>query len=585
MNGFFTSDCGLRRRCLWLLGGLLLCLPALAAPSPELTISGGSTALRDNVRQYLTIAEESCSAPLWRLKSLLNDAQQEVEQAAQALGYYQLTFTSKLTQAHDCWQLQIVLTPGAQAKISEFNLAITGAGSGDELFSALRHNPELRVGDELNHGRYEALKNRITTLATSHGYFDGRFEQARITVNAADNSAAIELHYNTGPRYRIGAIRMAHKILDEDFLRRYLNIQPGDYYDTDKLLELKTLYNATNYFALSTASPDLQNLHDETVDIDVQLDERKRRAYSIGAGVSTDTGPRVLLGFEDRYLNDYGHSLKADYSTSDIKTNAQLAYTIPLAQPSYEFLKIYTGYEKEVTDTLYSRKNTFGSSYTYYQHNHWLHTYAFNIENEWSGLADQPLAYSHLLIPSVTFSRTQTDGNPYPLSGWSLLAKLSGSPQSLGSDASFEQFYARAKYIQPLSYGRLLLRTEVGVTGVNNFSALPNSVRFFAGGDNSVRGYDYKSLGPVDKQTQVVIGGNNLWVSSAEYDIKVKPNWAVAAFYDVGNAADDWHLQFKRGAGLGLRWISPIGPVRMDIARGLDEPKGWHLHVSMGPDL
>lgn len=573
---------------------LVMCfaMPVLAAePSRELTINGGPEVLRNNVGQYLTIADENCAAPLWRLKALLSDGETEIEQAAQALGYYQLKFTTKLTQERNCWQLTIELMPGEQVKVTEFRFVINGDGVNDEAFTQLLNNPEIRVGDNLDHGRYENLKNRITNLATTHGYFDGRFEVSRIAVNPEENTSSIELIYDTDVRYRIGEVRMQHNILDEKFLGRYLNIKSGDYYDADKLLELKTLYNASNYFAVATASPDLQNLHDHQINIDVKLEERKRRAYSVGIGVASDTGPRLLLGFEDRYINSSGHSINADFSTSNIKQTAEVGYTIPMARPSFEFVKIYTGFDKEETETSYSNKNTLGASYTYYLESHWLYTYAFNIENETSRISDDDFQ-SHLLIPSISVSRTQTDGDlAYPLNGWSVLAKLSGSPKSLGSDVSYEQLYFRGKLIYKLPKGRLLLRSELGLTDVNDIDRLPVSVRYFAGGSNSVRGYDYKSLGPMEpnKKTKEdedeVVGGNNLLVNSVEYDYKFKPNWAAAAFVDIGNAADDLNLDFKRGVGLGLRWISPIGPIRVDVARGLDDPKRWNFHISMGPDL
>jgi translocation and assembly module TamA len=586
---------------------LVMCfaLPVLAAePSRELTINGGPEVLRNNVGQYLTIADENCAAPLWRLKALLNDGEREIEQAAQALGYYQLKFTTKLTQERNCWQLTIELTPGEQVKVTEFRFVINGDGINDEAFTQLLNNPEIRVGDNLDHGRYENLKNRITNLATSHGYFDGRFDVSRIAVNPEENTASIELVYDTDVRYRLGEVRMQHNILDEEFLGRYLNIKTGDYYDADKLLELKTLYNASNYFAVATASPDLQNLHDHQIDVDVKLEERKRHAYSAGIGIESDTGPRFLLGYEDRYINNRGHSVNADFSTSKIKQTAEVGYTIPMERPSYEFLKIYTGYDKEETDTSYS-KNTLGASYTYYLESHWLYTYAFNIENESSRISDEDqYLRSHLLIPSVSLSRTQTDGDlAYPLRGWSALAKLSGSPKSLGSDISYEQIYLRAKYIYPLSKGRLLLRTELGLTDVGDIDRLPVSVRYFGGGSNSVRGYDYKSMGPTEFNTKKgdhgeyeVVGGNNLLTTSVEYDYKFRPNWAVAAFVDVGNAADDFNWDVKRGVGLGLRFISPIGPIRLDVAYGLDptsvdkrnginKAAGWNFNISMGPDL
>lgn len=567
------------------------------AASPQITINGGPNVLRDNVRQYLSIADEPCDVPEWRLKALLNDAENEIQNAAQALGFYQLKYTSSLSQQNNCWQLQLELTPGPAVNVAQVHLVINGEGYGDNAFRDLQNNPGIVVGERLNHGAYENLKNRLSTLATSRGYFDGRFEVTVIRVDVARDAADIELVYDTGPRYRIGEIRIKQDIFREKFVRRYLNFKSGDYYDTDKMLELKSIYNATNYFNIATASPDLQNLHDKTVDVDVVLEERKRYSYAGGVGVATDTGPRIRLGFEDRYFNDLGHSINADMSYSAIKTSAQVGYTIPMRRPSYEFLKVYTGYEKEDTDTLYSSKRTYGTSYSYYRESHWLQTYAVNIENENSQVGVEPMQFSHLLIPSYALTRTETDGNPYPLRGWSFIGRVSGSPATLGSDVSYLQGYTRAKYIYSLeSYGRLLFRTEVGLTKIaGDINDLPASVRFFAGGDNSVRGYEYKSLGPQEPYDddnnpdtplkQKVVGGNNLLVGSIEYDYRFKGNWAAAAFYDLGNAANDTHWQLKRGVGLGIRYISPIGPVRVDVARALDEPKGWALHISMGPDL
>jgi len=136
------------------------------------------------------------------------------------------------------------------------------------------------------------------------------------------------------------------------------------------------------------------------------------------------------------------------------------------------------------------------------------------------------------------------------------------------------------------------LRTEIGSTQLDDFSDLPASVRFFAGGDTSVRGYAFESLGPTEtvvvdgvEKTEVV-GGNNLLVNSIEYDYLFKDTkWAAAIFFDAGNAANDTEIDVKRGAGVGARWISPIGPIRIDVAKALDGDEDWRLHITMGPDL
>ncbi len=566
----------------------LLALPVLAA-EPEIELSGGTKSLRENIRQHLTLADESCKTPMWRLHARLNDAENEIALAAQALGFYELQYEAELRNDKDCWGLDIKLTPGEPVRVKEVRIEINGQGGQDRVFQSLYDKPGIKIGNRLNHGSYEALKARFGTLASIHGYFDAEFEHSQISINTEERTAIIELIYNTGTRYRIGEINLQHNILNDDFLRRYFNIAEGDYYDSDKLLELKNLYNASNYFSVASIAPDLQELKDKKVTINMQLEERKRREYSVGAGVDTDAGPRVLLGFEDRYVNPRGHSIAADINAADKKTKALLAYKIPMRHPQYEFLRIYTGYEREITDTTRSYKDTYGTSYTYYQNSEWLQTYALDYEQEDSIIADKPETRTHLIIPSVAFNRIQTDTTPYPLSGWTLMAKLSGSPESLGSDFSFLQLRLRAKYIKGLSFGRILLRSELGTTQLGDIDVLPASVLFFAGGDASVRGYAYESLGPTelnDEGKEVVVGGNNLLVNSIEYDYLFEDTkWAAAVFFDAGNAAKNTDIDLMRGAGLGARWISPIGPIRLDVAKALDGDKGWRLHITMGPDL
>lgn len=594
---------------------LLLALALLSAGrvfavEPEIKIEGGTKSLRENILQHLSLADESCKAPLWRINSLLADAETEVAAAAQALGYYQLEYDTKLLNNKNCWGLHIILTPGDPVLVKEVRIEIQGEGSDDAIFHSLYEKPGIRIGNKLNHGRYETLKARFGTLAATHGYFDGEFKLSRISVNVAEKSAIIELVYDTGARYKISRIHLTHDILDEDFLQRYYNIQPGDYYDTDQLLELKNVYTASNYFSVTNVSPDLEALKDNQVPINIDLDARKRHAYSIGAGVEADE-PRIKLGFEDRYLNRRGHSFSADFSASEIKKEAIANYKIPFRRPAYEFLNIYTGYLKEEVETFVSTKNTYGANYTYFQDNKWLQTYALEYTYEESQVGSELPRAIDLIIPSVSFSRTKTDGNAYPLRGWSFLGKLSGSPESLGSDRSFLQFYSRTKYVWGLPVGRVLLRTELGMTDIEDVNLLPASVRYFAGGDASVRGYDYKSIGPVEKSERAgneeivgpieedkyvskeeVIGGNNLLVASVEYDYRFEDsNWVAAAFFDMGNAIDDGDFEFKRGVGVGVRWVSPIGPIRIDVAKALDpikqddETDGWRLHISMGPDL
>ena len=295
-----------------------------------------------------------------------------------------------------------------------------------------------------------------------------------------------------------------------------------------------------------------------------------------------------MFGYENRYVNSRGHKFTSDFRIAEIGGHLSAAYRIPMTRPAHESLNFYTGYQRERVADTRSNLWTVGGSYARVEDgSDWLQTYAINYEQEDYEVGGERRT-STLVIPSFTLSRTKSDESPYPLYGWSLLGRLSGSAESLGSDVTFTQVYGRARYIQKVGTGRILLRAEGAATEVSDFDLLPVSQRFFAGGDASVRGYSFRSLGPsviTPEGEQLVVGGSHLWVHSIEYDYRFLPSWAAAIFFDQGNAFEGSSVDLKRGVGVGVRWISPIGPVRVDVARALDDPGGWGLHLSIGPDL
>ncbi|MBT8142659.1 MAG: BamA/TamA family outer membrane protein, partial [Gammaproteobacteria bacterium] len=193
---------------------------------------------------------------------------------------------------------------------------------------------------------------------------------------------------------------------------------------------------------------------------------------------------------------------------------------------------------------------------------------------------------SNLLIGSVDIFRTKAHDIINPSHGWRARATFSGASDILGSPLNFIRSDLEYKRIGSFNAKtRWLLRSRVGALWTDNFEKLPTSLRFFAGGDRSVRGFDFESLGPSDSENNV-LGGQYIATLSLETDYMFRPNWRVATFVDIGNAFGRGDESLEHGAGVGLRWVSPIGPVRLDMASALSEPDNpWRLHFSVGPDL
>jgi translocation and assembly module TamA len=192
-----------------------------------------------------------------------------------------------------------------------------------------------------------------------------------------------------------------------------------------------------------------------------------------------------------------------------------------------------------------------------------------------------------LLIPSLNWTYVKADDRLRPSDGGRLNLVLQGAYEPLLSDVSFLQAMALGKWIKRLSAkNRLILRGDAAMTWTSDFEKLPASLRFYAGGDNSVRGYKLDNIGPKNAQGNV-IGGKNLLVGSLEYEHRVLEKWSIAGFVDSGDAFDQGNPKFKTGVGFGLRWLSPVGPVRVDLASGLSRPPGdtVRLHLTIGPDL
>lgn len=559
---------------------------AVVASEPRIEVSGVDDRTVDVIRHSLPIARERCDTPQRRLRHQVAGARSEVQRLLTGIGYYHSTIETRFESDEECWTLHIAIEQGPPTRIREVNVRLDGPGTEDEVFRQYLDNLPVKPGDLLNHGAYESIKSRLGNIAATRGYIEARFTRQRLAVNVEENAADIDLIYATGPRYRFGDFTYEQDILDERLLERYNDYRPGDPFDVGGLIELNQRLNNSGYYSMVQVRQQRPDRDELIIPVIVEMEPRPRYGYSVRGGFSTDTGPRGGITGEARRINRAGHRITSDIEVSPVRSQAGIAYRVPGSNPHTDHTRYSTGFKTEDTDSFDSDIWQIEASRVTVLSSGWKRTVSLTFQEEKFRIDQNPRQRSMLLMPGMDWSRTRADDLLRPRSGWSLQALTRGAVEGVVSDTSFAQLHLRSKYIMPLGRGRLLTRAEAGGTWVDTFTDLPASLRFYTGGDNSVRGYGYEELGPVDSDGNT-IGGRNMVAASAEYEWPIREQFGIAAFYDVGNAFNsfsDFESDLKSSVGIGARWHSPIGPIRVDFAFPLEDG-GFRLHLSMGPDL
>lgn len=575
------------QRLTFLFSGLLYSLTALAAVDVSVDIHGLNSELTTNVRAYLSIVLQKDSPLLspGRLQRLHDKADDEIRRALEPFGYYRPQIEKQLQQTGtSSWHAVYTIDPGIPIRIARIDMMLSGDINNDPLFTDYIRNLPLHQGDVFNHMNYDSVKSTLAKMAAEHGYFKARFIEHKVEIDIQAYEVRIHLHYDSGHRYRFGELRINQSVLDPELLQRYIQIERGTPYDLNTLLDLQRILNDTEYFQTVEITPATNDIQQLEVPIDIVLTPRNTRRYTLGFGYGTDTGARARLGWDVLRVNRYGHRFNAEARQSEIGYSLSAKYRVPVLNPRTDEIVYSDSIVNEKTDSNTSTARTFSATLNHGRGS-WREALSLSYQIEDYRIADtQDRSYE--FMPGANWTRIWGREFINTFDGLRFDLGIRGASQHLASKTSFLQMQGGIKAITPLGeHNRLIGRGQLGSIWSDAFQDLPSSLRFFAGGTQSVRGYAYESLGPVDANGNVV-GGRHLMIGSLELEHSFNDNWGVAAFYDAGNAYDNINDRLERGAGMGLRWRSPVGPVRIDLASAISQDgRPWKLHISIGPDL
>lgn len=547
----------------------------------EFEIQGIEGEVETNVEIYLAALDQPKQVDN---EDFLAEVKKSAQSALSVFGYYQPTIQLTIKGEVPDSIIAVTINVGPETFITESDIQILGEGGNTREFIALKGSFSLSKGNVLNHANYESAKASLKSLARRYGYFQARFDKATIEVTSLNNSAAVFIHFDTGPRYQFGELFFTSELPAEIYVESLKNFKTGDPFDTRKLSEFNTDLSETGYFKSISILPEFSKKKGLKIPLHLIATMRPEDSFNAGLGYSTDEGIRGKFRWTRPWINQYGHSVEGNIIASIPKQEASLTYKIPLEDPLYNYMSLQAGYKMLDQNDTDTTQYLVGVNRHWRLSNDWRRTVFIRYDHE-QGIQGQQQFNNELIIPGISYSRTRTKGGINTTWGDKLMGSFEVSNKWWLSSDDLIKLYGQAKIIRTYSGHQFVASTELGAIQTSDIYTVPSSMRFFTGGDQSIRGFDYESIAPTDSQDYLV-GGKYLAIASLEYRYPVAENWKLALFTDMGTATDDFSEEISSSLGTGIVWASPVGPIRFYVAKPItNKINSFAIHFMIGPEL
>ena len=569
------------------LASLCLASTCAGAASVRLQVEGLTGELQKNVRAQLSTIESDEVTPDRRFQARVDDA---IRNGLKALGYYEPTINFDLLPPPPKGRqvLRAEVEAGPPVLIGGTDVILRGGARDDRDFlGLLRDRP--KNGTILNHGDYEKFKKSLTNVSLRKGYFDSEFKKHELGVSLERRQAFWDIDYDSGQRYRFGDVTFEGSQIREEYLQNLVPFKEGDYYQSRDLAELNRRLSATGWFNSVVVAPEFDKARKTKIlPLHGVVSPRIENTIETGVGYSTDVGPRVKATWKKPWVNSYGHSFTTSTSLSAPEQVLDFSYKVPLLKsPLEQYYLVQGGFKRTDLNDTEADSTTLAVSRYWDLSSGWQR--AINLRWSLDHFTQADVTNTTMLLyPGLSLNRTRSRGGLMPTWGDSQRYSIDYSDTLWGSDVDFVVLQAQNVWIRSLfEKHRFVVRGNLGWIETNDFERVPPDLRFFAGGDRSIRGYSYKSISPENDDGKLT-GASKLATGSLEYQYNVSGKWWGAAFIDSGEAVNDIkQSNFKTGAGVGVRWQSPVGPIKLDFAVpvGDKEEHGLQFYIGLGPEL
>jgi translocation and assembly module TamA len=536
-----------------------------------------------NLSIYKAIQEHKLSSH--RVAQLHQNTLEEIKYALSTLGFYHAEVYSRLTQINTskmAAEYYITLNQATHIQTSTLKLL-----NRQFLPNALAQQLEqqlLKPGIVLQLQAYNAMKQQMLILLQDHGFIEAKFSYSKLQVDRSNNQAYIELHIDVGVQYFFGNIEFSGSKYQSKFLQKFVHIQtqPAEAYSVTKVHTLHQALDNYNIFSKIRVDHKAQSKQKHIIDLTVRLVDKPLDNLSGSLGYGSDTSYRGGVAWQHAMLN--GSRTKLACMLAKNRQQLTLQYAIPGRDPTRHTYLFGSSLINEKIRDLESKRAEI--SVWHKTANTWQFG-VYAMQERFRLLDIVPSTTSTYLLPSMKAAWQQNISENH---GKKIETELRAGGRNLGSSTNFVQAQCLIKYMHGLgAHSRYLLKLHMGALNVNKFERVPWSLRFFAGGDTSVRGFAYRSLGPkvVKDNVSHVVGGKYLCLTSLEVDRKLYKELRGAVFVDAGNAMNHFVNKFPMGAGVGVHWVSSLGSFRIDLAKQIAYKISHklRLHITFGTDI
>lgn len=540
--------------------------PAVTWEAPE--------ELRILFEKHLPVPPAEAGGDRGAMRRWMREVRRRAPEIAAAEGW----FSAKVELVEEKGKVRAVLVPGERATIASVAIEFRGdlAGEGDYREArrqALREGWLLREGGVFRQAAWDEAKSRLLEALTDDDYAAGELAASEARVDAANAKVRLTLALDSGPAFSLGEVQVSGLSRYPAFLvDRMLDIDPGEPYRTERLLDLQRVLQSAPWFASVQVEIDRDRASPTRVPVRIAVLERPVADVGLSAGFGTDAGPRGEVAF--RYRNAFGRGYDMHSAVQADKTRqvGYMDFHLPPGTVGAPFLgtvntRDSVGMLGEHTENQgLATRRVAVAGYRQFLYRKLDFRLGLSYQAEQATPEGAERTIKRALAPMGQVTWRAVDNVLDPKRGGVLTLRVAGGAKSVLSDQDFLQAYAQYQHWFALSpVDQLILRAEAGHTIAASRTGIPEDFLFRAGGTRSVRGYAYQGLGP--REGDAVVGGRYLVTGTAEYVRWFSPAWGGALFVDVGDAADErGDLDANRGYGIGARWRTPAGPLAIDLA-------------------